>query len=85
MDDHVHKIEQHPAAGLHTFNVMGRKSDLIHRMHDTVGKPAYVCIRRAGRNHEVVGGVAQSAEVKHLNPDPLAVLDRGDRDTYRRR
>lgn len=75
VDDQVHKVEEHPTPALHPFDMVGRHPGGIHGADNSIGNPADVCIRRAGRNDEVIGGIAQATQVDHLKLDTLAVID----------
>lgn len=85
MDDQVHKIEEDPASPLNAFDMVRRKTGRIHGPDYTVGNPADMCIRRAGRDDEVVSGIAQAAKVDHLELDPLAVVNGVNRQSQRGR
>lgn len=81
----IHEIEEYPATGPNALDMMRRLPGLVHCLYDTIGKPSYVCIRRAGRDNEKIGGVAETTQVENLHADSFAILDGTDGGTQRDR
>ena len=85
MNYEIHKIQQDPSPRIDALRVMGGLSGSSHSLDNSISQPPHVRIRRARRDHEEIGGIAQPTKVENLNPDAFAVADGRDSGADRMR
>src|SRR5882724_126338 len=72
----VYVIEQDPAALRQSFHVMRGHAPRSQGRDQVLGHAAHVRVRRPRRDHEIVSGPRQPAEIQHQGLDRLAVGQR---------
>ena len=78
VNDKIHEIQKHPAAGGNALDMMRRLPGLVHCLYDAIRKPSHMCIRRAGGDYEKIGGVTEPSQVENLYSRSLAIFDGTD-------
>lgn len=76
----VHEIEQRPATCRHALDVMRPPAALLDGVLHALGEGAHVDVRRSRRDHEIVGRVADGAQVQYDDVGRLVLVERCDGD-----
>src|SRR6266853_1493903 len=79
----VYVIQQDPAALCQSFDVMRGHAPRSQAFDQMLGHAAHVRVRRPRRDHEVVRGTGQPAQIQHQRLDRLAVGQRGGDEPQR--
>ena len=70
----IHEVEQHPAAAVQPFDVMGVMSAAVQLLHDRLRDAADVGVGSAGGDDEEIGGVVEAAKVQYDQLIALQIL-----------
>lgn len=75
MHHDVDEVEERPATGTDSFDMMGPSTPGLDRLQGPLRQRADVGIRRARGDHEEIGGIAHAAQIENEDVYRLVLLE----------